>query len=100
MKGEHLSVGLSSMAYLADHAVQDSVLLPGSFYVATGLRLQREFFDAGPGRVRDAVFHSPVVLSAEDVRLEVEARQREDGVTDFGARGQLVRLGHTSWSLS
>jgi FkbH-like protein/FkbM family methyltransferase len=83
------------MAYLGDHAVQDAVLLPGAFYVATALRLQREFFGGSPARVRNAVFHAPVVLSAEDTRLEVEARPREDGVTEYVFRegeGQAATL--------
>ena len=71
------------MPYLADHAVQDAVLLPGAFYVATAVRLQREFFGSEAARIRNAVFHSPIVLSSEDTRLEVEARPREDGVTEY-----------------
>ena len=62
--------------------MQDSALLPGSFYVASALRL----FGRPGGRVRNAVFHVPVVLSADDTRLEVEARLRPDGTTEYAFR--------------
>jgi FkbH-like protein/FkbM family methyltransferase len=83
LKSARIDVGLRSAPCLADHAVQESALLPGSFYVTAALRLQRELFQGDASRVRKAVFHAPVVLSTEDTRIEVEATPCEDGSTRY-----------------
>ena len=71
--------GIRSAPYLADHGFQDMVVLPGSFYIDLALRLERELTQHVPGFVRNIAFHSPVILSAEDSVIEVEAQDRGDG---------------------
>jgi FkbH-like protein/FkbM family methyltransferase len=55
------------------------VVLPGSFYVDLALRVERELAQRLPGLVRNITFHSPVILSAEDSVIEVEAYDRGAG---------------------
>jgi len=76
-------VGIRSSPYLADHAFQDMVVLPGSFYVDIALSMERAHSGRVPGVVRNIAFHSPVILSAEDSVIEVEARDRGDGRVEY-----------------
>ena len=61
----HFAIGVRAAPYLADHAFQDMVVLPGSVYVEWALRTQRA------RRVRNVQFRAPVILSADDALIEV-----------------------------
>ena len=92
-----LRVGICSAPYLADHAFQDMIVLPGSFYIGTALSLERELSRRVPGLVRNVRFHNPVVLSAEDTAIRVEVRDLADGNVEYafyeaGAADGAVRL--------
>jgi FkbH-like protein/FkbM family methyltransferase len=62
----HFAVGVRGAPYLADHGFQDMAVLPGSLYVEWALRT------LGARRLRNVRFHAPVILSADDVLLEVK----------------------------
>ena len=76
-------VGVRSTPYLADHAFQDMIVLPGSFYIETALSLEREVSTRVPGLVRNVRFHNPVVLSAGDTAIRVEVRDLADGNVEY-----------------
>jgi len=76
-------VGLRSSPYLADHAFQDMVVLPGSFYVDLALSVERAHSQRIPGVVRNIVFNSPVILSAEDSVIKLETRDLGDGCVEY-----------------
>ena len=76
-------IGVRSAPYLADHAFQDMVVLPGSFYVEMARALERELTQRVPGLVRKVTFHSPVILGADDTVLRVEVRERGDGRVEY-----------------
>ena len=65
------SVGINSFPYLADHAFQGMVVLPGSFYIEMALCVHRESLQATVGIVRNVAFLNPVILSDRDVMLTV-----------------------------
>jgi FkbH-like protein/FkbM family methyltransferase len=69
-------VGVRSLPYLADHGVQDMVVLPGAFYVEMALYLERELCGRVPRIARNLRFHAPIVLAAEDTVVRVEAKGR------------------------
>ena len=75
-KGVEFSVSLRSVAYLADHAVQDMVVLPGSFYVDLALSEHRKRYGTDPATVRNAVFQSPIILSHDDTHMTVSVTDR------------------------
>ena len=59
------AIGVRSAPYLADHGVQDMTVLPGSVLVEWALRAQ------GTRCLRNVRFRAPVILSADDVLIEV-----------------------------
>lgn len=64
-------ISVRSLPYLADHAFQDMVVLPGSFYIETALAVHQELFHSIPAVVRNVTFHHPVVLSLDNVTIRV-----------------------------
>jgi hypothetical protein len=62
---KHIAIGIRGAPYLADHGFQDMVVLPGSLYVEWALRTQ------GARRLRNVRFRAPVILSADEVLIEV-----------------------------
>ncbi len=68
------SIGVRSVPYLADHGFQDMVVLPGSFYIEMALCVDRELTKRVPRLVRNVSFRNPIILSAEDTVIKVEAR--------------------------
>jgi FkbH-like protein len=76
-------VGVRSVPYLADHAFQDMIVLPGSFYIETALSLEREVSKGVPRLMRKVRFHNPVVLSTEDTVIKVEVRDLGDGHVEY-----------------
>ena len=71
-------ISLRSLPFLADHAFQDMVVLPGSFYIEIALSVHQELFKRAPGVVRNVTspFLNPVILSLEDTIIRVEVRNR------------------------
>ena len=78
-----IRLGLRSAAYLADHAFQDIVVLPGSFYVEIARSVERQLTRRVPGLVRNVAFHSPVILGADDTVLRIEVRELGDGRVEY-----------------
>lgn len=69
-------ISLRSLPFLADHAFQDVVVLPGSFYIEMALSVHQELSESAPGVVRNVTFQNPVMLSPEDTIIRVEVRDR------------------------
>ena len=67
-------ISTRSLPFLADHAFQDVIVLPGSFYLEMALSVHREFFGSAPGVVRNVTFQNPVILSPEDTVIRIEVR--------------------------
>jgi FkbH-like protein/FkbM family methyltransferase len=67
-------VSTRSLPFLADHAFQDVVVLPGSFYIDLALLVHEEVFKRAPVLVRNVSFQNPVFLSAEDTVIRIEVR--------------------------
>src|ERR1700736_1774618 len=69
-------ISIRSLPFLADHAFQDVVVLPGSFYIEMALSVHQELSKRAPGVVRNVIFQTPVMLSPEDTIIRVEVRNR------------------------
>jgi FkbH-like protein/FkbM family methyltransferase len=88
-------ISIRSLPFLADHAFQDVVVLPGSFYIEMALSVHQALSKRAPGVVRNVTFQTPVMLSPEDTIIRVEVRNRgattaeytffEGAVTNGGA---------------
>lgn len=76
-------VGVRSVPYLADHGFQDIVVLPGAFYVEMALYLERELTGCVPCVARNVRFHNPIVLTAADTVVRVEARPRGERCVEY-----------------
>src|ERR1700680_3014077 len=77
------AISVRSTPYLADHGFQGMTVLPGSFYIETALRIDREASGYVSGVVQDATFHNPVILLAEDTALNVDVRVRGEGRVEY-----------------
>jgi FkbH-like protein/FkbM family methyltransferase len=67
-------ISLRLLPFLGDHAFQDLVVLPGSFYIEMVLSVYQELSNHVPGVIRNVIFQNPVVLSLEDTIIRVEVR--------------------------
>lgn len=67
-------ISIRSLPFLADHAFQDMVVLPGSFYIEMALSVHQELSNRAPGVVRNVTFQNPVILSPEDTIIRIEVR--------------------------
>ena len=67
-------ISLRSLPFLAHHAFQDMVVLPGSFYIEMALSVHQELSKRAPCTMRDLRFQNPVILAPEDTILRVEVR--------------------------
>src|SRR5688572_27424509 len=76
-------VGVRALPYLADHGFQDMIVLPGSFYIDTALQMERELPHRVPCFLRNAAFHNPIILSTEDVLIQVEVKNHGDGCSEY-----------------
>jgi len=76
-------LSVRSLPYLADHAFQDMVVLPGSFYVEMALSVHQELLERAPGVVRNVTFQHPVVLSLDDTIIRVEVRNNGGATTEY-----------------
>lgn len=72
---KELRIGIRSAPDLADHAFQDMVVLPGSFYIQTALSMECRV----PSLVRNVIFQNPIILSAEATVINLQVRDQSDG---------------------
>jgi len=77
-------LGVRSLPYLADHAFQDMVVLPGSFYVEMARCVDREMTQRLPAVIHDVIFHSPVILGFDDIVIRVDVRDIGGGRVAYG----------------
>ena len=76
-------VSTGSLPFLADHAFQDVVVLPGSFYIEMALSVHQEVFKHAPVVVRNVSFQNPVFLSAEDTLIRIEVRKNGADTAEY-----------------
>jgi FkbH-like protein/FkbM family methyltransferase len=76
---KQFAIGLGAAPYLADHAFQDLVVVPGALYVEWLLRHE------GARRLRNISFRSPVILSGEDAVIEVAVADGRYSFREAGA---------------
>lgn len=76
-------VSIRSMPYLADHALLDMVVLPGSFYVERALCMDHELTKCVPRLVRNVTFQNPVILSTEETVIKVDIRDCGDNRIEY-----------------
>jgi FkbH-like protein/FkbM family methyltransferase len=77
------AISIRTSPYLADHGFQGMTVLPGSFYIETALRIDREASGYVSGVVRNASFHNPVILLAEGTALKVDVRVCGEGRVEY-----------------
>lgn len=71
------------MPFLADHGLHESVVLPGSFYIAMAMAAEREFGGTVPNVLRSITFQNPVVLSFDDTLLKAEITEHDGGRVEY-----------------
>lgn len=76
-------IGVRSLPYLGDHAFQEMVVLPGSFYIEMALSVHQECLGRAPGVVRNVTFRNPVVLSLDDSIIRVEVRNNGGATAEY-----------------
>ena len=76
-----VKVSLGLLPYLADHAFQNLVVLPGSFCIDTALRLHRDFNT--PAILQDLEFRRPIVLSDEELAIKIDVREIGTGLVEY-----------------
>src|ERR1700736_2326443 len=76
-------ISLRSLPFLSDHAFQDMVVLPGSFYIEMALSVLQELSNRVPGVVRNLTFQNPIILSREDTIIRVEVRNRDASTAEY-----------------
>jgi len=76
-------ISVRSLPFLADHAFQDMVALPGSFYIEMALTVHQEVFKRVPRVVRSVTFQNPVILSSEDTIIRIEVRNKGDATAEY-----------------
>src|SRR6266511_2943517 len=59
-------VGVHSLPYLADHAFQDMIVLPGSLCLEMAFCVHGNLLKQVAGTLRKATFQNPVILSEGD----------------------------------
>jgi FkbH-like protein/FkbM family methyltransferase len=90
------TISLRSLPFLSDHAFQDMVVLPGSFYIEMALSVHQELSKRVPGVVRNLTFLNPIILSREDTIIRVEVRNRDAGTAEYTFYEGGVENGSTS----
>jgi FkbH-like protein/FkbM family methyltransferase len=73
IRTEEVKVGLRLFPYLADHAFQNMIVLPGSFCIEAALRLHLAV--GGPGILQNIEFRRPVILSDEELTIKIYVRE-------------------------
>jgi acyl transferase domain-containing protein len=76
-------ISLCSMPFLADHAFQDMVVLPGSFYIEMALSVYHELSTHPSAVIRNVTFQNPVVLSLLDTIIRIEVRNHGADTAEY-----------------
>ena len=58
-------------------------MLPGSFYIAIALSMDRELSKRVPSLLRNVTFHNPIILSEEDTAIKVEVRGHSESHVEY-----------------
>ncbi|HEU4713548.1 MAG TPA: type I polyketide synthase [Pyrinomonadaceae bacterium] len=86
-----------SLAYLKDHRVQETVVVPASFYIEIVLTAARELFGDGEVVLSDVVFPRVLMVHPQRSRKLQLVTSREDGVAQF--RISSLAHGASEWTL-
>ena len=70
-KGE-FAINLSDSLYLADHAFQGMIVLPGSAYIEMALVIYDRLFNKVPGIIDEINFENIIVLSEKETKIGFE----------------------------
>lgn len=76
-------IGVRSTPYLADHGFHDMIVLPGSFYIAMALSVDRKLSERAASTVRNVTFYNPIVLSAEDTVIKVDVKSDSESRVEY-----------------
>jgi FkbH-like protein/FkbM family methyltransferase len=76
-------ISLRSLPFLGDHAFQDLIVLPGSFYIEMALSVYQELSTHPPAVIRNVTFQNPVVLSLEDTIIRIEVRNHGADTAEY-----------------
>ena len=76
-------ISVRSLPYLADHAFQEMVVLPGSFYIEMALSVHQDPSKCAPSVVRNVTFQNPVVLSLDDTIIRVEVLSNGGATAEY-----------------
>jgi len=87
-------VGVSSLAYLADHGFQDVIVLPGSLYVEMALCVHVHLLKQAAALLK-ATFQNPVILSEDDSTIRVMVEERGNGIVEY--KFYEVAGDHVTW---
>jgi len=68
-------VGVGLFPYLADHGVQDIMVLPGAFFLELACCLHLDCLHASLGRIKRAEFLQPLILSDREISICVEVER-------------------------
>lgn len=88
-------VSLGLFPFLADHRLQDMVILPGSFLVDLAVRVHRECLHEEAGVIRHIEFLHPVLLSDGDFELGAAIGPMSDGAIEYTFYDTKVPAGET-----
>ena len=76
-----VKVSLGLLPYLADHAFQNLVVLPGSFCIDTALRLHRDL--NSPAILQNLEFRRPIILTDEELTIKIDVREIGTGLVEY-----------------
>src|SRR5262249_48594625 len=97
------SLNSARLAYLQDHQVEGSPLLPAAAYIEMGIAAARETLGGSAAVVTDAEFRAPLLLSSEeDTFVEVAVTRDSSEAASFrifSHRDAADGNGRTSWTL-
>ena len=82
-RSSEFKAGIRALPYLADHGVQNMVVLPGSFYIEMALLIHREIFKNSPAILQNVRFQNPVILSEEDTVIKVIVGEDEGKPVEY-----------------
>lgn len=82
-RSAEFKVGIHSVPYLTDHGFQDMLVLPGSFYIEMALVVYDEVFKRTSKILRNVRFQSPLILSEEDIVIQISFREDVQQQAEF-----------------
>ena len=74
-KGEFV-LSLKTLPYLADHAFQGMIVLPGSAYIEMALLIYDHLYHKTPGVLKDVYFNNIVLLSEKQTKIAFEIKEK------------------------